>query len=77
MGRPRKEPTWAEIEARLRQWALGVYFDKTFRQEKNHLLRFDKARDASMRPIRNKRLVLWWHERNGRFDDVDLERISV
>ena len=71
------EIPWEEAEAKLRQWAFGVYFRKSFKRERNAELRFLKAMAASMRPIRSWALALWWYQHNGPITDVDLERLSV
>jgi len=68
---------WNEVEARLRVWAFYVYHHKTFKGEKDSVLRFVKALLASTRPIRNRRLVWWWYLHKGRVTDVDLATLSI
>lgn len=74
---PMTEEDWRRIEARLRQWAFGVYFCKSFKRERNPELRFTKALVASTRPVRNWPLALWWYQHDGPITDVDLETLSI
>jgi len=71
------EQFWAEVETKLRQWAFQVYFRKSFKREPNPELRFIKALKASMRPIRNWTLALWWYQHKGRITDADIEALPV
>ena len=71
------EEYWHKIEPKFRQWAFGVYFRKTFKEERNAELRFLKALAASTRPIRNRSLVLWWYRHNGKITDADLASLSI
>ena len=74
---PTHEEVWHKAETKLRLWAFHVYYRKTFKQEHEPVVRFLKALAASIRPIRNRRLVLWWYRRNGHVSDADLETLSI
>jgi len=54
--------SWKRMESELRVWAFHIYFERTFRDEKDSLLRFAKALEASSRPVQNRRLVREWYE---------------
>lgn len=71
------EELWREVEAKLRAWAFYIYYRKTFRRERDPLLRLVKALLASSRPIRNRRLVWWWFQNNGHVADANLETLSI
>ena len=58
----RPEP-WKKIESRFRLWSFRVYYDKTFANEIDPVLRFAKALIASSQPIRDRRLVIEWNRK--------------
>lgn len=58
----RSEP-WKKIESRFRLWSFRVYYDKTFANEIDPVLRFAKALIASSQPIRDRRLVIEWNRK--------------
>lgn len=58
----RPEP-WKKIESRFRLWSFRVYYDKTFANEIDPVLRFAKALIASCQPIRDRRLVIEWNRK--------------
>jgi len=52
---------WEEIEAGFRAWAFHVYYKRSFKTEHDPILRFLKAMESSIQPIRDKEAVLEWH----------------
>ena len=53
-------------EDRFRLWAFHIYYRRSFREERDRLLRFIKALLASARPIRRPDLLDVWRGRRGR-----------
>ena len=63
------ERQWAKIEAEFRAWSFHVYYRRSFKDERNHIVRFIKALRASCQPIRDRQAVLDWYEKGVRHDD--------
>ena len=57
---------WAEIESRFRLWSFGVYYRKTFSEERHLLKRFVKALLASTQPIQDRDMVVRWYRQRSR-----------
>ena len=58
------EDNWDRIEDAFRVWSFGVFYKKTFKNERHPLKRFVKALLASAQPIKDRHLVIdWWHRR--------------
>ena len=57
----RQDPDWADIESAFRLMAFRTYYDHSFAEEKNHLLRFAMALVASTQPIADRRAVHEWY----------------
>ena len=57
---------WDEIEAAFRVHAFGVFYKRTFRDERDPLKRFVKALLASAEPIRDRQAVIEWHRKRVR-----------
>ena len=63
------ERKWAEIESEFRAWSFHVYYRRSFKDERNHIVRFIKALRASCQPIRDRQAVIDWYEKGVRNDD--------
>jgi len=58
---------WRRIEDEFRFWSFGVYYGRTFDDERDGLKRFVKALLASARPILDREAVVdWYRGRRGR-----------
>ena len=57
---------WEKIEAKFRTWSFGVYYNRTFADERESHRRFVKALLASARPIRDRQAVLDWYQQRRR-----------
>ena len=57
---------WDEIEATFRLWSFGVYYKRTFADEREPHMRFVKALLASTRPIRDREAVIRWYQQRHR-----------
>lgn len=56
------EDQWERIESKFRVWSFGVYYQRSFAEERHPLKRFVKALLASARPIQDREAVLRWYE---------------
>lgn len=55
------EDNWDQIEDKFRTWSFYIYYRKSFRNERDPLLRFVKALVASAQPIRDRQAVIEWY----------------
>lgn len=62
--------SWQRMEAELRQWALRVYFERTFAGARCPEERFLKALRASTRPVRSRNMVRYWYRHWGTSDGM-------
>ena len=62
------ERNWPKIEAEFRAWSFHVYYKRSFRDERDHVVRFIKALKASCQPIRDRQAVIDWYEKGVRHD---------
>lgn len=62
---------WAKIESAFRVWSFHVYYKRSFKDERDHVVRFIKALKASCQPIRDRQAVLDWYEKGVRHDGDD------
>ena len=58
------EDNWDQIEDKFRIWSFYIYYRKSFRNERDPLLRFVKALVASAQPIRDRQAVMKWYEQH-------------
>ena len=63
------ERKWAKIEAEFRVWSFHIFYKRSFRNERDHVVQFIKALRASCQPIRDRQAVIDWYEKGVRKDD--------
>ena len=74
---PTADDVWEEIEDKFRVWSFGVYYQKTFAEEPDLMLRFVKALVASAQPIRDRQAVIDWYEKRRHKKHADAEAVST
>ena len=52
---------YEKIELEFRVWSFHVYYKRSFKEVRDHEMRFVKAFMASRRPIRDRQAVVDWY----------------
>ena len=72
--RPRRTK-WEKVQDEFRVWSFHVYYEKVFKTEHDHIMRFIKSIVQSSKPMRDTEKVLTWY-RDRTKKDVDPDVIA-